>query len=454
VIGLGPSSNRPPSIISLQPDGTDLLDLGTGTHPVLAPNGQSIAFLIPDDSSSPRLGLMHWNGSLRRTLPLPANTVVSGGPDFSPDSSRLLLALSEPAHSRLVWIPVTGDSTPIEIARFENAHSITDPSCSPDGQWVAFRRLTRSPAHPGPGSGPSEEWWVIRTDGTSALSLATLTGPPAPNSGRAAWTPALRFPTDGARPVRFPALETSCDIERLEDELWRMNEPRRSRDQVLALRALLPPLPVSVTPSATLAFPQLRQRLERGDPIHVLQLGDALANDLGRSGWIHFVRRQYPDSAWQVTTIAGNLGTPELLCREDRVARWIAPLQPDLVLLLGRDLMESTDPLLDLVRQLRQHTHADLAILSKVWGGLDALNPDPLLWDRSSAYAPEATELADRIHASGGTWINLTRPWAEGIQASGQPTAWFQRDPHHPNELGEALLALLLESWFNPTAPP
>jgi hypothetical protein len=454
VIGLGPSSNRPPSIISLQPDGTDLLDLGTGTHPVLAPNGQSIAFLIPDDSSSPRLGLMHWNGSLRRTLPLPANTVVSGGPDFSPDSSRLLLALSEPAHSRLVWIPVTGDSTPIEIARFENAHSITDPSCSPDGQWVAFRRLTRSPAHPGPGSGPSEEWWVIRTDGTSALSLATLTGPPAPNSGRAAWTPALRFPTDGARPVRFPALETSCDIERLEDELWRMNEPRRSRDQVLALRALLPPLPVSVTPSATLAFPQLRQRLERGDPIHVLQLGDALANDLGRSGWIHFVRRQYPDSAWQVTTIAGNLGTPELLCREDRVARWIAPLQPDLVLLLGRDLMESTDPLLDLVRQLRQHTHADLAILSKVWGGLDALNPDPLLWDRSSAYAPEATELADRIHASGGTWINFTRPWAEGIQASGQPTAWFQRDPHHPNELGEALLALLLESWFNPTAPP
>lgn len=456
VVGIGPSSHRPPSILSLRPDGTDPLDLGPGTHPVLAPNGQSIAFLLPNPTSTPHLGLMHWNGSHRRLLPvpLPQGSVLSGGPDFAPDSSRLVVALSGPTHPRLVSIPLSDNPVPVHLAQVEDTLSMTDPSWSPDGKWVAFRRQPRSSSNPGPETGPSEEWWVVGTDGSSAQSLTPLTGPPTPDGGRAAWTPAIRFPEDGARPVRFPALETSCDIERLEDELWLMREPRRSRDQVLALRALLPPMPVSVTPSATVAFPRLRQRLAQGDPVHVVQLGDALANDLGRSGWIHFVRRQYPDSPWQLTTIAGNLGTPELLCREERVARWIAPLQPNLVLLLGQDLMEHTDSLLNVVRQLREHTEADVAVLSKVWGGLDALHPDQLLWDPSSAYAPETADIARRIHASGGTWINLTRPWTEGILASGQSTAWFQRDPLHPNELGEAFLALLLQSWFAPDSPP
>lgn len=445
-----------PTIASIRPDGTDLRRLGPGRSPVLSPDGRLIAYVAPAPEGGWTLHLMGWNGEGPRRLTDGASAMDPLGPGWSPDGSTLVYSWPVKGALELFTLPLDSP-TPRQLTTFGSGHLAVDASWSPDSQWIAFRRTSKHPDAAGaplqegarpPLTDDASSFWVIEPAGAGARPIESLRFQLAPGRGRAEWKPRVRFPDQGALPVEFPSNETSCDVEQLPDGMLRIPEPRRTRGQVKAIAALIPGGTFEFPAERWRHLPRTRARIEAGGTLQVVELGDSIINDTGRSGWIHLVRDRHPELDLRVTTLVRGSTGCWFYRDQDRIRDYVAPLHPDLVILGGISQHDDLDSIRVVIEQVRETSRAEVLLLTGAFGSMDPLSEATLATGAGSGWAPYGTalrNLADELECGFG---DVTALWADYVRQSGQPVDWFKRDAIHPNERGEAILARIMDAWF------
>lgn len=123
--------------------------------PHWSPTGSTIAFVSRRGADRNRIWTIRADGDAPRVrLGADASSV-----DWSPEGRQLVYSAPGTAGADDLWItPLTG-TAPFHLTT--DADPEMDPAWSPDGRWVAYRRVT----------GGRPELWIVHADGTGPRSL-------------------------------------------------------------------------------------------------------------------------------------------------------------------------------------------------------------------------------------------------------------------------------------------
>jgi len=177
------------SLWTADSDGTHQRPLTTvpSFMPNWAPDGARVAFDFPDDTGE-HIATIRYDGTGQRQLTFGPG--IQGDARYSHDGRLLAFDAStllpdDPAFTTDIWVMAVDGSHPRQVTRggFD-----VEPVFSPDGQQIAFGRIT--------GLDPnnfqqSEAVYVVRTDGTDLHEIV----PSRPGLEHPAWSP------DGSRLV-------------------------------------------------------------------------------------------------------------------------------------------------------------------------------------------------------------------------------------------------------------
>ncbi len=184
-----------PEMASVNPDGTDLVMLGEGHDPTLAPDGKLITYTghLPGGVS---VFVMNSDGTNKRNVVPDANPFGAVFPNWSPDSRQIVFSKNAGDGLELYLVNVDGTNLRA-LTTFGGGKVCTPSAWSPDGQWISFRYTderywsnqervnkvyTQKPADKRP-------VWVIRPDGRDAHVIECLRFQCAMDGSRASWKP-------------------------------------------------------------------------------------------------------------------------------------------------------------------------------------------------------------------------------------------------------------------------
>ncbi len=222
----------------------------------------------------------------------------------------------------------------------------------------------------------------------------------------------------------------------------------------------LPPVHYAPPPDRWRYLPQTHRRLQRGQPLRWLLLGDSIANDTGNAPFDLRIQRHYRGSRIQVIgAVQGN--TPYAWFTDsERFDQMVVQHDPDLIFITAISHRHETQAIEDLIDLIRARTHAEIllspgpvATESYMLGQL--MRRDDI-HDETAATAVRAefrqrlaTIAADRQVA----FFDMRTAWNDYLQEAdllGFPAATFLRDTLHANERGQQVLARMLELHFRP----
>lgn len=194
-----------------------------------------------------------------------------------------------------------------------------------------------------------------------------------------------------------------------------------------------------------------RRILTEGGTLHVFALGDSIVNDMMRSGWLHGLAEAWPKVRVRGTVLVrGSTGC--WYYREDeRVARYIVPHRPDLLLIGGISQRGDAESVRAVIRQFRAGCpEAEVLLLTGAFGDVDPRDEEALArapYSGTGTWGATLRRLADEEHCA---FLDLTSPWGEYIRSSGLHPHRFYRDRVHANEFGEQILGRILVAFFTP----
>lgn len=419
---------------------------GEGHDPTLSPDGKRICYTGHPPEGGVTVYVMNWDGSDKRRVVSGSSKVGATFPNWSPDGTQIVYSWPVDEALELFVIRAVGSGNR-QLTRFGATNICTPAAWSPDGRWISFRKTderywsnpkrmvevySQKPADKRP-------VWVIRPDGTDAHVVESLRFQMAIDGSRASWKPAKVFPATGAVPDQFR--ETGGTFQHLPEDVYVLGEPRRTRDQLTALDALMPGGTFSPPSDRWTHLARTRERLTRGGKLHIVNLGDSIVNDTARSAWLLRVRERYPKAEIRMTTVVRG-GTGCWWYREsNRVAQLVVPLKPDLVFIGGLSQRADVDLIREVIHQLRAALpELEVLLGTAAFGSMDPLRPETLAREASSGYADYGAKLRALVAGERCGFVDVMKPWAEYIRQSGQPTDWFKRDTVHANERSEQIL--------------
>lgn len=296
------------------------------------------------------------------------------------------------------------------------------------------------------------------------------TGP----SGMAADSPVV-FPASGPLPpthppdVPQPAQPTeegvyvfeSLPLVPPEPEIPLAKYAGRSAEQIAAISSTLPPGRFTPPPHDWRHLAKTRHALTTGGTLTIVALGDSIVNDTMRSGWISGLRRQYPQATIRSFVCVRGGGGCHFFCQEDRIARYVLPLEPDLVIIGGisrgdRTLPDGSveragiGPIRDVIGQIRAaRPDTEILLMTGAFGAADPRSDAELAAASHSATSPEGKALRALADETSCGFLDMTTPWSEYIRSSGLHPHRFYRDRVHANEHGEQILARILLAFFS-----
>jgi len=144
-----------------------------GSVPRWSPGGNELAFQSFDTTGVGSIELVAQDGSGLRVL-APPDTESWSEPDWSPDGTRLvhIRRLGPYGQSDLFVMDTTGHAA---VRLTSDGQEDRGPVWSPDGQWIAWSVGTFA---------PTNDLWIMRSDGTGARMLTT--------GGDLSWSPDSR----------------------------------------------------------------------------------------------------------------------------------------------------------------------------------------------------------------------------------------------------------------------
>ncbi len=257
----------------------------------------------------------------------------------------------------------------------------------------------------------------------------------------------VTFPERGALPSKYPP-DVKTQRKPTEKDYFLFSSPCRSLKQIDAIQAEMPKGQFSIPENDWTCLERTRRVLTEGGKLHILGLGDSIINDTMRSGWIAKLQQAYPKAEIDATVYVRGGGGCQHYKVEDRIAKNVIPLKPDLVL-IGGISQQDIASIEEVIHQLRADLpDVEILLTSGVFGTTDPRDEAALAKARhsgSSEYGRSLKALAAKHRCA---YLDMTTPWAEYIRSTKLHPHMFYRDVVHANAEGEQILSMILMSFF------
>jgi len=245
--------------------------------------------------------------------------------------------------------------------------------------------------------------------------------------------------------------EEICDVRHLRVSEVNKADVRAWMDSELAA---LPP--VTFTPPADRwqALPRTYARLQSGEPLRVVMLGDSIINDTYNGLLALMLERQWPKATLTlIPSVRGGTGVGYYQ-KENRVKSYVLDHAPDLVIIGGVCHDYDLSAMRSVVEQIRAVSSAEILVMTGAMAPESAFRNGLPGKFRTSCF-----EAARRVRAfngelpvlaaeQGSGFFDMRRVWDAYIYDSGFPAACYMRDETHGDMTGKLLLAAVLSRYL------
>ena len=194
-------------------------------------------------------------------------------------------------------------------------------------------------------------------------------------------------------------------------------------------------------------IPETIRRLNEGEKLRIVFLGDSIANDIGSSPFELLVGQHYRQNRIEVICSVRSATGCDYYQHENRVQDYVVRYNPDLVIIAG--ISHGTpEAIRRVIQQIKEQCDAEILVMS-------------------GAFAPTNMALLDNFHenlrsiavSENVEFFNIRGIWieyAERAAASGVGNyangcnEYFMRDGTHPNEYGRQVIARVIAQYFSP----
>ena len=257
----------------------------------------------------------------------------------------------------------------------------------------------------------------------------------------------VTFPEKGALPAKYPPDVRTQNFP-AEKDYSIFGTPQRSMKQIRVIRAEMPAGRFTPPPHDWSHLARTKKRLTEGGGLTLLAMGDSIVNDTMRSGWVAELQSLYPQCRIEAYVYVRGGGGCQHYKDEDRVAKYVVPRKPDLVL-IGGISQRSIDDIRTVIGQIREALpEVEFLLFTGTFGTADPREPEELARAAHSgtgAYGEALRKLAAEQRCA---FLDMTSPWAEYIRSSKVHPHLFYRDRVHANEYGEQILAQIISAFF------
>jgi hypothetical protein len=234
------------------------------------------------------------------------------------------------------------------------------------------------------------------------------------------------------------------------------------RERVLAwadtLYATLPQVDYEPDDDRWSLIPATIKKLQDGETLRIVILGDSIGNDTGNSPVDKLIERHYPGSDVKViTSVRGSTGC-QYYRHQNRVQDYVTRYKPDLVMITAISHGYDVESVRAVVRQIRAQNEADIIVTS------GPIGQDILMIEGYAKSQGVSLEEAAAVHRAflrdlrhmakeeRVEFIPLRTLWNDylGGPAKDHDVMWFMRDRTHANVRGRQVVARLLEKYFAP----
>ena len=184
----------------------------------------------------------------------------------------------------------------------------------------------------------------------TAIGILLLGALPA-NGDMAADSP-VKFPATGCLPAKYPPDESAARYESPEEGYSIFSTPERSVAQIRRIQADMSRGAFTAPVQDWKHLERTRRTLTEGGRLHIFALGDSIVNDTMRSGWVALLREACPKAEIRGTVYVRGGGGCQHYKEENRIARFVVPRKPDLVL-IGGISQQDIESIRAVIEQLR-----------------------------------------------------------------------------------------------------
>ena len=262
----------------------------------------------------------------------------------------------------------------------------------------------------------------------------------------------VKFPERGALPAKHGPDVPSQERVKTEEGYSLFTTPNRSLEQIATIQEEMPK--GSFVPAAPDWCPlaQTREILTKGGDFCLVAMGDSIVNDTMRSAWVAKLSEAYPKANIEAWVYVRGGGACRHYMEEDRVAKWVVPRKPDMVLIGGISQRGEIDNIRTVIHQLRAALpDVEILLATGTFGSqADPRVPEELAKAPYSGIGDYGVQLKRLASEEGCAYLDMTTPWAEYIRSAKIHPHLFYRDRVHANEYGEQILSKILMSFFRP----
>jgi hypothetical protein len=236
------------------------------------------------------------------------------------------------------------------------------------------------------------------------------------------------------------------------DGVYTITKPERTAEQVEAAYRAIPP--VTYTPPADrwARLPRTASILKAKPPgtLRVVMLGDSIVNDTSRSCWDLVLEKAVPGATIQKTTVVRGSTGCWWYRDENRVARYVTPHEPDLLIIGGISHRDDIDSIREVIQQVRSSRTCDVLLMTGAFGAMDPSKPDSCPDSVPDDPKDDRFRLRALADETGAAFLDMTGAWASYVRGSGRPLDSLKRDAVHANAEGEQILGRILASYLKP----
>jgi hypothetical protein len=168
-----------------------------------------------------------------------------------------------------------------------------------------------------------------------------------------------------------------------------------------------------------------------------------------RSAWLAKLQQAYPRAEIQGTVYVRGGGGCQHDRDEDRIAKHVVPLKPDLVF-IGGISQRDIESIREVIHQLRAGLpEVEILLANGAFGSADPRDSDALDKIKDpEGYTQSLKKLAAEERCA---FLDMRTPWIEYLLSAKVHPHLFYRDRVHANEFGEQILSKILLSFFRDT---
>ena len=217
-----------------------------------------------------------------------------------------------------------------------------------------------------------------------------------------------------------------------------------------AIYAKMKPIDYTPDPARFKCLPNTMKRLHDGGSLRMVLLGDSIIGNTLASQFELLLMRDYPRCKIEkIGSIRSSTGCNWYRC-ENRIQEYVLDKKPDFLIIGGISNGQDPEAVRDVIRQVRaQMPHLEILFITPVFG---AMRDDHI---KNWAYIPPEGSFRAGMkrvcEEEKCAYFDMTAPWWQYIQESGQTYGWFMGDAVHANARGCQIIGRLIEIYFDRT---